>query len=287
MHLWLINQTPRPHKLPTVWHPRPHAHADTLPEAGKRRQLLSWFAGCLRGMGKPQVCPINNSQVGWSGVINMASHCWLSEPRKSRCNGSSWTTVSGRTAEKAEVTVGNIRPYQHPWDSNLLPPYQEFTPTCVFIVKDKTGPGLFWMKEEGTLTLTSGMEIGLQVDPPVFLNSGIENLLNWFLTITISIAYVFMMAYVFLFFFSRVNRPQVSEFWECNIVTLTGKGRCNLAQLAGRFCKSPFLCIQEVGVDTQPSVLADDQRPERHWQQDREKQGGDTQMSSQLQNCWA
>lgn len=44
MHIWLINQTPRPYKLPTLRHPRPHAHADTLPDAGKRRQLLSEFA---------------------------------------------------------------------------------------------------------------------------------------------------------------------------------------------------------------------------------------------------
>lgn len=65
------------------------------------------------------------------------------------------------------------------------------------------------------------------------------------------------------------------------------KGCCNLTQLAGRFCKSPSLCTQEVGADTQTSGLAGDQRPERRWQQDREKQGGDTQMSSQLQNCWA
>lgn len=48
---------------------------------------------------------------------------------------------------------------------------------------------------------------------------------------------------------------------------------------------SVFMCTQEVGADTQTSVLADDQRPEQRWQQDREKQGGDTQMSSQLQNC--
>lgn len=87
MHIWLINQTPQPHKLPTVWHPRPLTHADTLPEAGKRRQLLSWFAvywgggRCPRGMGRLPVCHINNSQVGWSGVINMASHCRPSEPR--------------------------------------------------------------------------------------------------------------------------------------------------------------------------------------------------------------
>lgn len=65
------------------------------------------------------------------------------------------------------------------------------------------------------------------------------------------------------------------------------EGRCNLTQLAGRFSKSPSLCTQEVGADTQTSGLADDQRPERRWQRDREKQGGDTQMSSQLQNCWA
>lgn len=86
MHIWLINQTPRPHKLPTVWHPRPHTHADTLPEAGKRTQLLSWFAvywrgGCPRGMGRLRVCHINNSQVGWFGVINVASHCRPSELR--------------------------------------------------------------------------------------------------------------------------------------------------------------------------------------------------------------
>lgn len=68
-------------------------------------------------------------------------------------------------------------------------------------------------------------------------------------------------------------------------VTQSVKGHCNLTQLAGRFCKSPSLCTREVGADTQTSVLADDQQPERRWQQDREKQGGDTQMSSQLQNC--
>lgn len=39
------------------------------------------------------------------------------------------------------------------------------------------------------------------------------------------------------------------------------EGRCNLTQLAGRFCKSPSLCTQEVGADTQTSGLADDQRP--------------------------
>lgn len=91
MDIWLINQTLRPHKLPTVWHPRPHTHADTLPEAGRRRQLLSWLAvycgegevgeGCPRGMERLRVCHINNSQVGWSSVINMASHCRPSEPR--------------------------------------------------------------------------------------------------------------------------------------------------------------------------------------------------------------
>lgn len=49
MRIWLINQTPRPYKLPTLRHPRPHAHADTLPDAGKRRQLLSEFTGKGRG----------------------------------------------------------------------------------------------------------------------------------------------------------------------------------------------------------------------------------------------
>lgn len=50
---------------------------------------------------------------------------------------------------------------------------------------------------------------------------------------------------------------------------------------------SVCMCTYKEGADTQAFVLADDQWPEQRWQKDREKQGGDTQMSSQLQNCWA
>lgn len=45
------------------------------------------------------------------------------------------------------------------------------------------------------------------------------------------------------------------------------------------------VCTQEAWADTQTLVLADDQQPDPRWQWGREKQGGDTEMSSQLQNC--
>lgn len=150
MHRWLINQTPRPQKLLIVWHPRPHAHADTLPEAGKRRQLLSWFAVFLGGggvlVGKPQERPINNSQVGWSGVINTASHCWLAEPRKS------WWQQLDRGFRKdsweREGDCGEHPPLSAPWDSNLLPPNQEFTSSCVF-VSERQGRDLIILSKGG------------------------------------------------------------------------------------------------------------------------------------------
>lgn len=85
---WLIRHRDPINSPPYDIHAHTHTHADTLPEAGKRRQLLSWFAvyggggaGCPRGVGRLRVCHINNSQVGRAGVINVASHCRPSEPR--------------------------------------------------------------------------------------------------------------------------------------------------------------------------------------------------------------
>lgn len=63
-------------------------------------------AGGTSEMGRVRVCHINNSQVGRAGVINVASHCRPPAPRNPGVMGSSWTEVSGRTAETAEMTVG-------------------------------------------------------------------------------------------------------------------------------------------------------------------------------------
>lgn len=43
--------------------------------------VWGWGGGGPRAMGRLRVCHINNSLVGWSRVINMASHCRPSEPR--------------------------------------------------------------------------------------------------------------------------------------------------------------------------------------------------------------
>lgn len=46
------------------------------------------------------------------------------------------------------------------------------------------------------------------------------------------------------------------------------------------FEKAPSFWHMDLSLGRWPAV-------EQHWQRDREKQGGDTQMSAQLQNCWA
>lgn len=166
MHIWLINQTPRPHKLPIVWHPRPHTHADTLPEAGKGRQLLSWSAvysgrGCPRGVGRLRVCHINNSQVGWSGVFHMASHCSPSEPR----NPVVMAAPGPRFPE------GQLRKRRGLWGTSALISPLRLQPAasqpgvhfklCIYRERQK----LDYFERK---SLMFGVEIGLQVDPSRF-----------------------------------------------------------------------------------------------------------------------
>lgn len=118
MHICLINQGPWPHKPPTLWHTRTYWHTPRRwikkeTAAGRICSLLGREGGS-RETGRLWVCHINNSQVGWSRAINVPSRFRPSELRNPGVMGSSWTKVSGRTAEKAEVSVGNTRHYQPP-----------------------------------------------------------------------------------------------------------------------------------------------------------------------------
>lgn len=83
---WLIRHRDPINSPPYDTHAHSHmlTHSLKLGKGDSCCHGLQFTGGggrCPRGMGRLPVCHINNSQVGWSGVINMASHCRPSEPR--------------------------------------------------------------------------------------------------------------------------------------------------------------------------------------------------------------
>lgn len=171
MHIWPINQIPWPHKLPTLRHTYTHTHTHMLTHSltlGNREYSSCCQSGRLRegeqrGMGRTWVCHVNNSQVVRASghfVINVPPHSWhLTQGYIPGVMGSSWTKVSGRTAENKQtgVSVGNTHHYHPPetqtcplLPSLLVPPNQEIISKCLFIEEDKTENWLF-----GVTLLTS------------------------------------------------------------------------------------------------------------------------------------
>lgn len=124
MHIWPINQIPWPHKLPhpetstpththICWH-TPLLWETESPTAAARAG--GWGRGKVRGMGRIWVCHVNNSQVARAGghsVINVPPHSQhLTRGCIPGVMGSSWTEVSGSTAEnKLGRPWGNTHNY--------------------------------------------------------------------------------------------------------------------------------------------------------------------------------
>lgn len=124
MHIWPINQIPWPHKLPhpetstpththICWH-TPLLWETESPTAAVRAG--GWGRGKPRGMGRIWVCHVNNSQVARAGghsVINVPPHSrHLTRGCIPGVMGSSWTEVSGSTAEnKLGRPLGNTHNY--------------------------------------------------------------------------------------------------------------------------------------------------------------------------------
>lgn len=160
---WLIRHHDPINFPPYDIHAHTHmlTHSLMLGKGDSCCQSLLGKEGGPRDMGRLWTRHINNSQVGWSRAINVASHCWPSEPRNPGVMGSSWTKVSGRTAEKAEVTVGSTRRYQPPESQTCCLPTRNTLQLVYLKRKTRQEIDYFELKSLGLRA-----EIGLQVYSP-------------------------------------------------------------------------------------------------------------------------